>query len=278
VKDTAGAGIRLLLPLTGFPIFEPIMGERFYLGNTSPGDVGSVVVLDADESHHLLRVMRVRAGQTIRVFGGGCEYEAAVETCDAEAARLKLIGRIQSPALPAIALSVAIPWLKGGRTESVVRKLTELGTAELIVYRTRRDVARLSSRQMLRLQRVAVEACKQCGRAEVPGLAECDDLADAVVRVDVDPHRCLVLYEGEQQLTLSAALRRIATSRERGTDVPRLEGPLLLASGPEGGFDHGELAAVDNRAVPVSLGKRILRADTAPIAAAAVAMSMAGEI
>src|ERR1043166_10132835 len=113
------------------------MAERFYAGETNLEN-GAEIALSTDESHHLLKVMRARPGEVVRVFGGGREFDAALIGRDRDKARLKLLTPVQSVPLPRLRLLCGIPWIKGSRTEAVARQLTELGAAELLVFHARR--------------------------------------------------------------------------------------------------------------------------------------------
>lgn len=233
--------------------------------------------LDPAESHHLLRVMRAQPGQRVRVFGQGREFEGILERAAGQRAQIRLGSELTSPPLPAFRMRFLLPWLKGGRTESVLQKLTELGAAEFIVYRARRDVAHLEASKLERLQRNVVEACKQCERADCPPVSLGGNLADTVAASGLPPERCLVLAERSPSVVhLSTALVELTQAGLTGS--PGACGELLIASGPEGGFHPDELAQAAPVATLVSLGPRILRAETAPVAAAAVALSAGGDL
>lgn len=207
----------------------------------------------------------MRPGDRLRVFGASREFEATLVRCDKQSAVVRLDNEI--PAIPpaAVHLSAAFPCLKGDRTEMLVQKLTEIGVAEFVVFHAEREVAHASDGKLDRLRRAALEACKQCGRVDLPQIHQAASLLEALTTATRDTRR-FVLHEICREPHLSTALRQ-----HEGT------GAVLVATGPEGGFTPGEIALVHGDATVVSLGRRILRAETAPIVAASLVMAAAGE-
>ena len=244
------------------------MGDRFF-ANLAEATVGQMVTLDAAESHHLVRVMRGRAGQETTLFGQGREFAAVLREASASAAALELTAELSPPPPPSVRFTVAIPFLKGGNTDFLVEKLCELGAAGIITFRSRREVAHGGAARLVKLNRVALEACKQCGRADVPRVIGAESPTEAVLAGGAQAGRSLVLFEGDVALTLSQAIR----SAEDG--IAGL--PWTLVSGPEGGFDSDEIALLRDSATLVTLGPRILRAETAPLAAASALLALAGD-
>lgn len=257
------------------------MADRFPVSDPPAGaTTGDAVTLDAAESHHLAKVMRASAGDTVRVFFDGLEFEAVLERADARGCVARLGAPVTPPAPPRLRAVYALPWLKAGRTEEIARHLTELGAAGFVAYAARRAVAKGDADRMAKLARAAMEACKQCERADTPTVAMAPSLAAALVMAGAGAitgaraGRGLVLAErtdGDETPRLSVALAAIAASG----------GPpfLVIASGPEGGFHPDELAeAVAGGAMAVSLGPRILRAETAPLAAAAAVLAAGGDL
>lgn len=256
------------------------MSSRYSADIAGQMVIGRDAILDEAESHHLLRVMRACVGDRIRLFSGGREFEGTLERIESGRAVVRLSAELPVLPLPRLRLSVAVPAIKGGGTELVTRRLTELGVAQIIAFATCREVSRLGSDKVAKLARVAVEACKQCGRADVPAITWSPSLLAAIESSRLPAGHCLVLYERESALRLSTALRQVIADETAG---PRPEATahsvcLLVASGPEGGFAPEEIAAVEACATCVTLGPRILRADTAPIAAAAIALAATGDM
>ncbi|MBX7246609.1 MAG: 16S rRNA (uracil(1498)-N(3))-methyltransferase [Candidatus Sumerlaeaceae bacterium] len=244
------------------------MSDRFH---TDEADLaaGRRIILPGDESHHLIRVCRARPGHRLRVFGNGLEFEAVLVSGGASDAEVELGAALPTVPPPAIPLDFCIPWIKGGRTEFLVQKLTELGVRRLRIFHAAREVVKADDGKVERLRRVALEAAKQCGRADLPELGAVPSLA-AAMEASTDSEAKFLLYEEERTRRLGVAVS------ERLQGVPPVG--ICVASGPEGGFDRGEVESVASKAEVVSLGGRILRAETAPIAAAAVILAAAGEM
>lgn len=257
------------------------MAERFHCPDT-PLALGALIELGEDESHHLLRVMRARTGQPLRVFSAGREFAAVLDHVNGRRAVARLESEITPPPPPAFHMTFALPWLKGGRTEILIQKLTELGAASFVIFAARREVARPEASKLDRLGRTAVEACKQCERADPPAVTLAAGLREALEAFPCGPERRLVLAERRhpEGRLLSQALAALAdpAAPVSAADAPGARGRLLVASGPEGGFHPEEMALAESLATPVSLGPRILRAETAPLAAAAAILAAGGDL
>jgi len=216
---------------------------------------GAVVEPGRDQAHYLVNVMRLAAGSELALFNGrDGEWRATVTEASKRGCRLAVATRLRGQASsPDLDLVIAL--VKRARLETIVEKAAELGARRVrlaITERTNADHARVD-----RLQAIAVEAAEQTGRLDVPEVLE-------PVKLD----RLLAELEGEG--------RRLMFCDEAGDAGPAATvlagagpGAWAILIGPEGGFSPAERARVRavGAAVPVSLGPRILRADTAAIAA-----------
>lgn len=246
------------------------MSTRYYYDGPAPLQVGEPAALGSDESRHLLKVMRAKPGQSVIVFGHGGEFQARLTDAGTGSSAVvmpeeKLVGNPP----PALAVTMLIPWIKGGKTELVVQKLTELGAHAIIVFQSMREVAKGDADKQHRLQKVAIEACKQSERSAVPLITLADSLSSAVSQCDHIPAEArFILHERIVGKRLSEAVSPLITTQPA----------MMIASGPEGGWDPRETAAMGAGATLVWLGPRIVRAETAPIAAMAALLALSGDI
>lgn len=230
----------------------------------SPLSPGVEVPLSQPQAHYLGRVLRMAAGTPVLVFNGSDgEWLAELGPLTKSAGTLLVRERtrMQTPAIG--------PWLlfaplKGGRTEYVVEKAVELGAAVIQPVFTRRsDVTRVN---LDRLRANAVEAAEQCERMSVPEIREASDLMRLLS--GWDPGR--VLFAAAEAGPAEGPVTAVTARKGQ---------PAAWLIGPEGGFDSGELDALRLLpfVVPVGLGPRILRADTAAFAGLAVWQALAGD-
>jgi 16S rRNA (uracil1498-N3)-methyltransferase len=233
----------------------------FVNGTLAPGATVSVT---AEQSHFLANVMRLKSGGRLAVFNGlDGEWEASVEALGRRDARLVAASRLRDQAMgPDLDLIVAL--VKRTRLETIVEKATELGARRLrpvITERTNADHTNVA-----RLRSIAVEAAEQCGRLDVPEILEPAKLRTVLESWDCSRRLMFCDEAGD-----AAPAAQVLASAERA--------PSAILVGPEGGFSPSERARIRDvsEAVPVSLGPRILRADTAAIAAVTLWQSMLGD-
>ncbi|MDP6707620.1 MAG: 16S rRNA (uracil(1498)-N(3))-methyltransferase [Alphaproteobacteria bacterium] len=227
---------------------------------------GLVLGLSANQAHYLRHVMRLKAGQAVRLFNGrDGEWRARIEGFGKGWCSLALDGRLAEQTPEAGPLLLFAP-LKRARIDALVEKAVELGVAALQPTLTRRTSVGRVNRDRLRL--IAIEAAEQCGRLSVPELYAPRDLA-ALLDDWPAGRRLVFLDEGGGVPPLGDVLATAALPAE---------GWALLI-GPEGGFDdaeRGDLTARDF-VLPAGLGPRILRAETAALAALTLWQALAGD-
>jgi 16S rRNA (uracil1498-N3)-methyltransferase len=226
------------------------MSERYYVDQPlALGPVG----LAGPEAHHLAVVCRVRPGDRVYLFNGdGRQYLALVSEASKRGVRLEVETVEEPPRELAFRLEVAAPLPKGDRGQFLIEKLTELGVSDFVPLRTARSV--VHPKDVERLRRYVIEACKQCGRNVLMRVAPLLDWKDYAPRSDLPPRRLLAHPGGEE-----IANRTSAVADRSGEDV-------ACAVGPEGGFTEEEVALA--RAAGwrmVSLGLRVLRVETAAL-------------
>jgi 16S rRNA (uracil1498-N3)-methyltransferase len=225
---------------------------RFFL---SPEAWGAQARLTGDEAKHAGQVLRLRTGDRITVFDGRGR-SAVAEVGDVSKAEIGLtIGEIvqRPPLRPEICLAQAVP--KGKTMDLVVQKAVELGVTSIQPLITRHTVVQVDGddapRKSAKWQRVALEACKQCGQDLLPEVLPVRDFADWLPEAEGDLRVMASLFPGARPL------RDIL----RGAGEVRR---VILLVGPEGDFSAAEgAAAVEKGFQPASLGSIVLRAETA---------------
>jgi 16S rRNA (uracil1498-N3)-methyltransferase len=233
--------------------------HRFFV---PPADIGDGFVrFSPAQAHQIGRVLRLRPGDAVQVFDGtGCELRAAL--LSAAAARVLEATRRPPPPLR-ISLAQVVP--RGARMDLIVAKATELGASRIQPLESAHSVRRAAER-MARWQRIAVEAAEQSGRVHVPDLARPCDLNNFLERHPAD-EPLILCHAGGEAPPLAALCGALAGA-----------GALSLLVGSEGGFGAEELARCrDAGARPAWLGPRLLRAETAALAALAVIQAALGD-
>ena len=222
----------------------------------------------------MIRVLRAQPGVEADVVAGGHVFHAVVARIRESGAgatpevRFNLVAEVEAE--PALPVTLVMSIFKFDHMEWAIEKATELGVASLvpvIAHRTEKHLAQASMKRVERWRRIAHEASQQSRRSDVPLILDPVRLPDRVK--SASNQKRVVLAEQERSTTLRAALEDIMKSA--GQDIPAIE----LAIGPEGGWTPDEEALFDAQGwQAVSLGPRILRAETAAITALAVVASM----
>ena len=229
--------------------------RRFFAENIDT--TGDRVVLCGDEARHIAVVLRMRAGDRVLLIDGeGRECLSEIIACGEDRVELCVIERRASSAEPAVGVTLFQCLPKQGKMEVIIQKCVELGIHEIVPTVSRRCIVKIDGKdnKLTRWNKVAQEAAKQCGRAFVPAVASPMRL-DEINFEGFDI--VLLAYENESELTLKKVLR--------GLD--KIPGSIAIVIGPEGGFEPVEAERiVNNGGVSVSLGKRILRTETAGMA------------
>ena len=246
--------------------------HRFFV----PGDSieQGYVVIRGSEAKHLSRVLRLRAGDQALVFdGSGRELVVRIETCSGTEVRASVLEERHPDREPPVAVSLVQGIGKGEKMDFIVQKSVELGITRIIPVMTEWGTVRLTGQRagerVHRWRKIAVEACKQCGRTVIPEVEEIRDFYKVVEETRDTPG--ILFYEGFRDRSLKEVLRQKASVfRDRG---------LVLYVGAEGGFSPREIEEARNRGLIIAgLGPRILRTETAALAAVTCVLYELGDL
>ena len=239
--------------------------RRFFI---DPKNItGQAAMITGQEARHISSVLRLTVGTTVILFdGSGSYYEAVLTRISpgrSEAKIVSIMPYIEDACALQPALHLGIGLLKGKKMDLVIQKITELNVAGLLPFVSRYCVAKEQTETRLsRWQKIALEACKQCNRPKPPEISPIRDLEEIIS----DPPKTaydlkLILWENNEG---QKSLRDIFIPLQKISSV-------MVLIGPEGGFTADEIKfAVDNGYEPVTMGSRILRAETAVIAAVSI--------
>jgi 16S rRNA (uracil1498-N3)-methyltransferase len=236
------------------------MRRRFIADTWSPSSGHPAhAALTGDQAAHLARVLRAQPGQIYDIVANGFLHRAEITAVSETEVRFTLHEELEAEAALPVHLLLAI--FKFDHFEWAVEKATELGVSRItpiLARRTEKHLAHSSTKRVDRWRRIALEAAKQSRRTDIPEIADPTPLA-AALTAEAAPLRIL-LSETEQDLSLTSAIA--------ATDHTN----LALAIGPEGGWAPDEMTLfTSHNWTHVTLGPRILRAETAAIAALAIA-------
>lgn len=233
---------------------------------------GSRVRLDREESHHLRRVRRLRPGAVVElVDGADHHYQVRLEAVGPDGIEGIVLASSHSLAESHLSSTLVQGIPKGERMEWVIQKATELGVSRVIPLLAARSVVRLSSarasNKLQRWQRVAKEAAKQAGRGVIPAIERPVHLEE-LLRNFPPADLAVCLWEGATESLASVLDRAVGPVRT-----------VVLAVGPEGGWDQAEVAMIEGRGMKTAgLGRRILRTESAALVGLAVLQFRFGDL
>ena len=229
---------------------------------------GAMVPLQSAAAHHLSRVLRAAVGDEIVVFNDGSEFAATITRIDKQGVTVKLGARNVVDRETPLACTLAQAISGGERMDFTLQKAVELGVARVQPLYTERSIVRLDAargtKRIAHWRQVLVSACEQCGRNTLPELAAPVPLIDWVGGLSS-------AQAGELRLLLSPR----ASARLAELSQPRV---VILLAGPEGGFSAVETELAQLRGfIEVRLGPRVLRTETAALAALAAVQTLWGD-
>ncbi len=240
-----------------------VRAPRFYIEGRLRE--GSTCTLPEEAAHHAVRVLRLRSGDEVTLFDGrGGEYAARIAAIERTRVAIDVLGHRAVEREAALRLVLVQGVSSGERMDFTVRKAVELGVAEVHPVLAATSVARPKGERAAarheHWQRIAIAACEQCGRNQIPKVMPLIALSD---------------YRAE-----SAGLKLLLSPLSEAplSKVAAKGDGFVIAAGPEAGFNAAEEAAlVEAGFVPVRLGPRVLRTETAALAALAALNALRGD-
>lgn len=224
--------------------------------------------ITGEEAKHISRVLRMDRGDTLTLCDGeGTFYDCIISAVHDGAVEADIIAAYPAPTEPKLQITLfqAVP--KNPKLEFIVQKATEIGAVRIVPMNTARIVAKLDKESKLeRLRKIAFEAAKQSRRGIVPRV-EAPLSFEAAVKAAAECDLAVIPYEDERKTSVKEVLRGKAAHT------------LAVMIGPEGGFDEEEITlALKHGVLPASLGRRILRTETAGLVTAAIALYELGDM
>lgn len=240
------------------------MSQRFYVPEPILPD--GDLTITGDEHHHLFHVMRCQPGDKIVLFdNSGYEYPATIQSISKKNVIVSVGSRVNADRELGFCLTIAMPLPKSDRQKFLIEKLTELGVTRFVPLTTSRSIVDPKEKVLTKLDRLVVEASKQCGRNRkmiIGSACSLESFCNGQWQEAVPPEP-----NGVQKWVASTS----------GEKLSMLNGPgqqgnsQMVLIGPEGGFSPAEInLAIDSEWTPVSLGNTILRMETAAVFAASV--------
>ncbi len=238
---------------------------RFYIAETL--QTGATLNLPRDKAHHLVQVLKVKAGDAITLFNNsGDEFAATVQTCSRKTVRIEINQKNQVDRESPFKITLAVAVVRAKALDYALQKAVELGVDRVVPLYTEYSPVRLigadQQKKLQHWQNIIISASEQCGRSRLAELTEPVVYSDWVGSDNI--HTGIILQPGGE-----ISLEQVHVKSDR----------LILMVGPVGGFSAVELGlASDQGYIPVSLGPRILRVDTAVISAMSIAQQCWGDL
>lgn len=223
--------------------------------------VSGLAVISGDDAHHIARVLRKRIGDRLTLCDGrGTDYECSIESITEDGVKARILREDKSSAISDTRITLYMANPKADKMDMIVQKSVELGVYKIVPFISERCVSRPDEKASLKKKTrwcaIAKSAAEQCGAANIPEVSDICDFETAVE--NASKHDLpLFLYEGET----ATSIKSVLSQRGNACDIS-------VFVGPEGGFSLKEAQhAKQSGMISVSLGARILRCETAPLAA-----------
>ena len=225
--------------------------------------------ISGDDAKHIANVLRMHAGEKLVACDcQGFDYDCVIDSLTDKEVELSVERKYLSETEPSVRVTLYQAMPKSDKMELIIQKAVELGVSAIVPVQTKRCVSRPDAKSMAkkleRYNRIALEAAKQCGRGRIPQVLPMLDFAEAIKAMKED-QRAFLFYENS-----TSSFRK---ELEQGVNS------VSIMVGAEGGFEEEEVQkALDLDIASLSLGKRILRCETAPLAALSIIMYETGNM
>ena len=236
--------------------------RRFFVKNSDFDE--NIVTVSGAEFVHAVKVLRYKVGYKIILStGDGWDYMAEITDVGKDYFKAKITSKTPNKGMPTRRVTLCQASLKGGKNDFVAQKAVELGASEIVFFDSENVTEKRVQKD--RLDKIALEAAKQCHRAAKPEI-KVSDFSKILELSKTAP--TVAAYEDEEEVSLSVALEKLRDQKE-----------IILVVGSEGGFDESEVAKADEAGIKrIWLGDRILRCETAPLAAVSITMFLTGNL
>lgn len=234
-----------------------------------PLSIDQDIILGADATEHVARVLRMREGDAVVLFNGdGRDFPSTLTVCSRREVHARVDAAVPGIVDSALPLVLAQAVVRGNKMDLVIQKAVELGVHTLVPVLTERCTIELDARRAERRrqhwQSVVISACEQSGRSTVPSIAPLRSLSDWCAQLPTGDALRLALLPGADQ---------------RVRDLEPGQGGAMLVVGPEGGLSPMDMETLqDGGFTGLALGPRILRTETAGLAALAALQAMHGDL
>ena len=240
---------------------------RFFMAGTNI--LGGMAIMKGRDAEHV-HVLRMRPGEDMIICDGqGSDYKCRLVSADKEQVEAEVIEVVPCPAEPSVKVTVLCGLPKGDKTDYIIQKCVEAGAYEIMFFDSERCIAKPDKpeKKLERWQRIAEEAAKQSGRGVIPAVGFLPDLAEAFNKANATALPLFMYETGERE-----------TLREAVESAGNIASAAIL-TGPEGGFEpfEAELARIMKLHI-CSMGPRIFRCETAPVAALSALMYATGNM
>ena len=243
--------------------------RRFFIPPQQMGKYESVI--SGDDAHHLRDVLKLQPDELVVVFDGrGREFRARIVSITPRQVRVAMLDRVEADTDSVLDLTIGQGYLKDKKMDGLVRQLTELGVGRWIPFFSRRSIPSPDPKRMMgrsqRWHKISLESLKQCGRCHAMSIDPVVSFGDAVKQAN-DHDLKIIFWEESKSASMPIQIQ------------PPHPASVFVMIGPEGGFEANEISyAKESGFKTVGLGPRILKAETAALAAAVMVQHVLGDM